>query len=358
MASCLLLWCIICHIVLTSSYQSFNTSSISNENITNVTYHIATTMATIDTSFFTTKHTQNSSHIIIKHGIELPVFVLECVDIFKECIFMILFIYCIIQSIRVTSNENKTEQYKQNQILRFLSVLICICQILWSFTFTFELSNNSLQTIFQVLATGKDTLFGVTFVIAITQIAFLVNKHSIESCSYKLLLAIFLLLCLMYNLFDIFNIFSIIKYTKTSSYWQFALVGVGGIIGVILVIYYCKLQQYIKGEAIVEEFSDSRQYKNSFRDKMAKEYRKASNLISGTVLFFVIFLVHLVVFLFMFGNQDFVEHSVPYILSGLLANLCSRSAFCHYLWIRYDPVSREEKDIWIDKPMNIHYEAL
>ena len=120
-------------------------------------------------------------------------------------------------------------------------------------------------------------------------------------------------------------------------YFQYALMPLILWMSAICLNYYCRLQQYIKGESMLAMtivLSD-------FRRKMVSEYRMACRLLIGLALHNIIWCIWLVL-LAVNSIDDSYLSTPPMLVVKFIEHLCQRIGFICYLWVRYEPLKEDD----------------
>ena len=163
-------------------------------------------------------------------------------------------------------------------------------------------------------------------------------RYSPRSCWYKLYLYAFCLLCFATNILDIIRV--ITDEQKYQTIWGFSLFSLVPFVLILTVIclqYYCRLMRYVKGESMVAQTI----VLDSFRTKMVMEYKRACKLLLCIVLWNIVWIIGLIFMSVKRINESYLE-SLPFWIIFFVGNILHRIGFCYYLWIRKDPVEKEE----------------
>lgn len=119
-----------------------------------------------------------SNMIEFKYDYDEPQFYIVWVECLLEVTSICIFIYCFFRSLSITTEEHKTSQYKKYQWLRILLILFCICFIFrdTDSLLLFPQQLYALEQAIECIGTFSDTLYAISVVIALWQIAILCNR--------------------------------------------------------------------------------------------------------------------------------------------------------------------------------------
>lgn len=115
------------------------------------------------------------SGVSLQYDIGSLVFIMIAADALFEIIGISIFVYCFVKSARITPAEHKTAQYRKYQLLRILVLLLGVCCLLEAIHTVLSFSN-CFDSIFQIISTAKDSIFGVAAATALWQIGILIHR--------------------------------------------------------------------------------------------------------------------------------------------------------------------------------------
>ena len=145
-------------------------------------------MASLDQSeFSTTSVSRIRTEFEFAYDYDEPRFYIISACILYQTIFLLLFLYTLIKTLMITSEEHKTSQYKKYQWLRIILILLSTCYLLKAFVHLFEFPDNLFifHQIVESIATFTDCFFAISAVIAIWQIAILCNRYSYHNINVE-----------------------------------------------------------------------------------------------------------------------------------------------------------------------------